>query len=290
MRRLPETNPPAADAGDGLAIGLIGFGAIGRGVAEAVAEGTAGRTRLCAVLCRTPEKHRGPWDAIAGGAPAPLFTSDIDGFLATGPGLVIEAAGQAALREHARTVLRSGANLLATSIGAFTDEALLPACLASAAAGGSRLMLASGALPAVDWMLSAAGAGPCSAEIVQSKPVASWRGTAAEARLDLDRLSGPGLIFEGSARDAARLFPRSSNITAMLALVGPGLDATRVTLIADPAARRMRTEIRFTSPAGTLRVEWEGMPSVLNPSTSADVPLNIIKSLRNLTLPLCFGP
>jgi hypothetical protein len=38
-----------------------------------------------------------------------------------------------------------------------------------------------------------------------------------------------------------------------------------------------------------VAVEWQGTPSRLNPSTSADVPLAVIKALRNLTGDVVMG-
>lgn len=272
-----------------VSIGLIGFGAIGQAVASAIVRGAAGNTRLAAVLCRDPAAHEAARAGLAG-SEGFVFTADAQRFFYARPGLVIEAAGQDALRQYGLRVLDSGCDLLATSIGAFSDEELLASFITAAERSGARLLLASGALPAADWMMSAALAGGCSAAITQSKPVASWRGTPAEDLTDLDALTEAACFFEGSAREAARRFPKSSNITAMLALVGAGLDATRVRLVADPRSGDMHTLIEFRSAAGGLKLEWQGVPSALNPKTSADVPLNVIKALRNLTATVAYGP
>jgi aspartate dehydrogenase len=149
--------------------------------------------------------------------------------------------------------------------------------------------LISGALPAVDWMAAAALSGACSAAITQEKPVASWRGTPAAEMIDLDDVKKPACFFEGTAREAASRFPKSSNITAMLALATAGLDKTKVRLVADPTRSEMHTVIDFSSRVGDLRVEWKGVPSETNPKTSADVPFTVIKALRNLTGVVCRG-
>jgi predicted dinucleotide-utilizing enzyme len=107
--------------------------------------------------------------------------------------------------------------------------------------------------------------------------------------LDLGRVSEPTCFFSGTAREAAARFVKSSNITAMLALSTTGLDDTRVRLVADPARCSMHTLVEFDGAAGSLRVEWEGVPSESNPSTSADVPLSVIKAIRNLASPVCLG-
>ena len=261
---------------------LIGFGAIGHTVARAVLTGRAGAVALSAVLVREASRYGDdPLAAQLVADAAITFTDDPASFLATPADLVVEAAGQEAVRAYGRTILDGGSDLLVVSIGAFTDDQLYAEMRAAAEGSVGRLMLASGALPAVDWMQAASLDRVTSVRITQTKPVASWRGTPAEELTDLAELTGPVCFFEGAARAAARVFAKSSNITAMLALATVGMDQTHVRLVADPASSRMHTRIEFASDAGELRVEWRGTPSSANPSTSADVPLSVIKAVRN---------
>ena len=270
-----------------LAVGLIGHGAIGRAVAQAITEGRAGNVVLKAILCRDVHKHREENPASA--HVNLTFTDDPEIFFRTPVDLVVEAAGQDALRQYGSRILDSGRHLLITSVGALTEDAFLGRLVKSAEKSRSRIFLISGALPAVDWMGAAALAGACSAAITQAKPAASWRGTPAAEMIDLDGLKRPTCFFEGTAREAASRFPKSSNITAMLALATAGLDKTKVKLVADPTRSEMHTVIDFRSEVGNLRVEWNGVPSETNPKTSADVPFTVIKALRNLTDTVCYG-
>ena len=107
--------------------------------------------------------------------------------------------------------------------------------------------------------------------------------------IDLECLEEATCFFEGTAREAASRFPKSSNIAAMLALSTSGLDNTTVRLVADPQSSGMQTLVAFDGPAGKLRIEWRGIPSEKNPSTSADVPLTVVKTIRNLTASVCYG-
>ncbi|RPJ40761.1 MAG: aspartate dehydrogenase [Deltaproteobacteria bacterium] len=270
-----------------LAVGMIGHGAIGRAVAGAIAEGRAGNVALKAILRRDLHKHREnkPSSAQVNWT----FTDDAETFFRIPFDLVVEAAGQDALRQYGTRVLDSGRHLLITSIGALTDDAFFGRLVESAQKSIARIFLISGALPAVDWMAAAALTGACSTAITQAKPVASWRGTPAAEVVDLAGLNQPTCFFEGTAREAASRFPKSSNITAMLALATAGLDKTKVKLVADPTRSEMHTVIDFRSEVGNLRVEWSGVPLETNPKTSADVPFTVIKALRNLTDTVCYG-
>ncbi len=265
-------------------VGLIGFGAIGRSVAQALQRGEAGQAVLAAVLVRDIVKYTSRSDEVVMELVASqevVFTDDPELFFAGPLDLVVEAAGQDAVRMYAEPSLRIGMDVLVVSIGAFTDDALYARLRDLAEGGDGRLLLAAGALPAVDWMQAAARAPVNSVTITQTKPVSSWRGTPAEALVDLVGLSQATCFLSGTAREAAHTFAKSSNITAMLALATGGMDTTRVRLVADPGVGRMHTRIEFLGEAGEVTVEWRGTPSESNPSTSADVPLSVIKAIRN---------
>ena len=268
-------------------VGLIGYGAIGRAVADAIWTGKVGRATLSAVLVRDRARYH---PVVAPAERRGTFlTDDPERFFAAGFDLLVEAAGQGAVRAYAEPALQAGHDLLVVSIGAFTDDALYARLTELARNGDGRLLLAGGALPAVDWMQAAALAPVARVLIAQTKPVASWRGTPAEEMVDLDELAGSTCFFTGTAREAAHTFPKSSNITAMLALATVGLDRTEVRLIAEPHGDRMHTRIEFVGDAGSVTVEWQGTPSATNPSTSADVPLTVIKAIRDWTGDLVFG-
>ena len=260
-------------------IGLIGFGAIGTVLADAIVNGDAGETELVAVLRRSDAPAN--VDYLVTNDEAVFFRQDFD--------LVIEAAGQQALREYAERILDSQIDLLITSMGVLSDTDFKNILLESAQRNKVRLLLASGALPAVDWMSAVSGKGATRVSIRQEKPVDSWRGTAAETMIDFDSLDTAQCFFEGTAGEAASQFPQSSNITAMLALATVGMDATAVKLVADPRAEKMRTLISFASELGELEVVWHGIPAESNPRTSRDVALTVIKALRNLSSVMVVG-
>jgi aspartate dehydrogenase len=270
------------------AVGIIGYGAIGQVVADAITGGRAGNTTLAAIMCRDREKDRGPGKRAVEN-PNVVFTDNPELFFETPADIIIEAAGQDALRKFGKRVLEDGSDLLVTSIGAFTDSDFFQELIRSAEYNDARLLLASGALPGVDWMSAAGLSEITTVEITQTKPVNSWRNTPAEAMLNLDEVTDAICFFQGTARQAASRFPKSSNITAMLALSTAGMDRTEVKLVADPTRKQMCTLIRFEGVAGKLLIEWHGVPSILNPSTSADVPLAVIKAIRNLTSTVCYG-
>ena len=270
-----------------LGVAILGYGAIGSHVASAIAAGEAGCTELRAVLVKNERALRPP--SLPAGC---YFGTDAEAFFAADWDLCVEAAGQPAVRSYAARVLRErgcGAaevrSIMLTSIGALTDDALRAELEGLARAGprSQQLLLCTGSLPAVDWLGAASLAGVTTARITQSKPPPAWKGTPAETEFDLDSLAMPTVVFEGPARQAAALFPKNANVSAMFALTTAGLDRTMVRLMAVPGATGNTTQIEFEGEAGVAKVEVLGSPSPTNPKTSFAVPLSVVKALKNLT-------
>ncbi|TXR53373.1 aspartate dehydrogenase [Reinekea thalattae] len=271
-----------------LKVGIIGIGAIGFNVAKSIESGLCGSAQVVSILCRNRTKnlvtHCNESDYFKS-----IITDKAESFFYAKPDIVIEAAGQETLDQYAAKVLEQGIDLLVSSIGLFTDDSKLANLIEVANKSGAKILLSSGALPAVDWMSAASFSDVKEVSITQSKPTDSWKNTPAEDFINLNELQEPRCFFQGTAREAAALFPKSSNISAMLALATVGLDDTKVKLVADPLTSMMQTDISFESNVGHLKTHWQGVPSEMTPSTSADVPLAIVKAIRNMTSAVNFG-
>jgi len=118
-------------------LGLIGYGAIGKHIEAAGLE----NIELVSVLVKRPRP-----DERQGGR----LTHDPERFFSHKFDAVAECAGHDAVRAHGQRVLDQGADLLVTSVGAFTDDALFDRLLAAAKANGRRLILPSAGIGALD--------------------------------------------------------------------------------------------------------------------------------------------
>jgi aspartate dehydrogenase len=261
-----------------MRVGLIGFGAIGRALWAAIAEGRAGDAACPSVLVRTAREEEG----------VPL-TADPDAFLAGRFDAVVECAGHAAVRAHGERVLATGADLIVTAVGALVDDALRGRLEASARASGRRLIVPSAGIGALDMLGAAALGGLARVRVTVRKDPESWKGTAAEEACDLDALAGAVVLYEGPVREGARRYPANVNISAAAALTGLGPDRTELRIIADPGIETHVVELEAEGAFGSFRFVEDVLPSDENRKTGRIVAMALTKTLRQLSSPVVYG-
>lgn len=266
-----------------LAIGLIGFGAIGRQVAEAIVDGRAGRARLASVLVRSPDKVEPGLAERLGCA----FTADAANFLDQRLDLVVEAAGHDALRSYAEAVLRADKDFMPVAVGAFADGDLWERVSRLAHERNRRVYIPSAGIGGLD-AIGAAALGELSevTHFVRKPPAGLLPPDEAEA---VQRSGQPRELFAGPAREAAPRFPENVNVAAAVSLAGIGLDRTFVRVVADPSVTRNTHEVVAKGYFGEVRILMQNIPSDANPKTGRIVALGIIKAIRNLTAPVVVG-
>lgn len=191
--------------------------------------------------------------------------------------LIVEVAGHGGLAEYGEPALAQGSDLIVASVGALADVALHDRIVAAAGPPGSgrgRLLLPAGALGGID-ALAAAREGGLRRVVYTARKPASTLIADAES-------SGETVLLDGTAREAALAFPKSSNVAATVALAGLGFDKTEVRVIADPAVSSNIHTIEVEGAFGSFSFRIEGLPLPDNPRTSSLTAMSVLRAVRNL--------
>jgi len=255
-----------------LDVVLIGYGAIGQAICRRL-QGSA-LVHVTHVVVR-PQRVADVQAALGGTGIQAVSAVPV------GTRLALECAGHDALTAHVLGALEKGTECAVVSVGALSETGL-PAQLAAAAKqGNTQVHLLAGAIGGIDALAAARLAGLSDVTYTGRKPPLGWQGSAAEAVVDLASLMQAAVIFEGTAREAARLYPKNANVAATVSLAGLGLDATRVRLIADPAVTENIHEILARGEFGEMQLTLRGKPLADNPKTSALTVLSALRFLNN---------
>lgn len=238
-------------------VGLIGCGAIGTVLAEAI-ERKLVECRELVVYDVDPAKAQ----KLKASLDFPVsVVGSVDELLAAKPKVIVEAASQQAVKEYISKIVSSGTELIVMSTGALLDVQ----------ADLSHVHVPSGAIGGLDALSSATLAGIDDVTLTSRKnPVAFGSDNKQEK-----------VMYEGYAEEAARKFPREMNVAATLALtVKPA--KVKVRVVSDPAVKRNTHEIQVKWRFGEMFLRFANDPHPENPHTSALAAWSAIKLLQTL--------
>lgn len=265
-----------------LKIGILGVGSIGETFATAVDQGRV-EADLVAISDLDSAKASALSDRLAC-RPAVVGLDE----LIDRTSLVVEAAGQAVLPQLVPKALASRRDLLILSVGGLLghDDWFL-----QAAEKGCRIYVPSGAIAGLDGIKSAAIGRIDSAVLTSRKPAAALKGTkyVSERGIVVDDFKTETIIFEGTAEEAVRAFPTTSNVAASLRLAVDAAVPVKVRVMAVPGGTQNIHEIRVEGEFGQLAVDIKNVPSKANPRTSQLAAFSALATLANLTRALRVG-
>ncbi|MDV8001389.1 aspartate dehydrogenase domain-containing protein [Rhodococcus sp. IEGM 1408] len=235
--RAPNTRAPSRPAQPDqarasarpLAVAVIGVGAIGGAVAEALENGDVPGARLVAALRSS---------STSGQVTAALEAADV----------LVEAASVEAAEELIPRITSAGKDVIVCSCGVFARHETKHDLVGS---GPGRVLVPAGAVGGLDVLAAAARAGTESA-VLRHFTIKSPAALGVDEPLD-----APREVFRGSAREAALEFPRTSNASVALALATIGLDRVEVIVVADPEVERTRHVVEWESPMGSYDMRFE---------------------------------
>ena len=238
-------------------VGLIGCGAIGTVLAEAIDRKLVVCDELVvfdidpAQTAKLKEKLKSPVKIVA----------CVDEIIAAKPKVIVEAAGQGAVHQYYDKLVASKTQLIFMSTGALLDHDT----------SNPHVHFPAGAIGGLDAIAAAANAGINEITLTTRKsPKALGKPITVET-----------VTFEGDAEEAARQFPKEMNVAATLALtVKP--TKVKVKVVVDPATTRNTHEINVKWRYGDMQLKFANMPHPDNPHTSALAAWAAIRLLQTL--------
>src|SRR6201994_281129 len=262
-------------------VAVVGLGPIGRKVVEALDKGIDGLV-LAAVSVQDPDKHQ----AFLAGLKTQPAILPIDG-LAEVADLVIECAPSKLVRSIVAPFVSRGKTAVVLSVGALLENEDL---IALAKQHGGQIAVPTGALIGLDAMTAAAEGNIQSVRMVTRKPPKGLLGAPylIENKIEIEGITEPLLVFEGTAREAAKGFPANLNVAVALSLAGFGPDRTRLEIWADPTVTRHVHRMEGESDSARFSMSIENIPSE-NPKTGRITALSVIAYLRKQSSALRVG-
>jgi len=172
----------------------------------------------------------------------------LDEMIKLKPSVIVEAASQQAAKEYIRRILKGDIELIVMSVGALLDLDVR----------SSKIHIPSGAIGGLDAIASAALAGISEVVLTTRKN---------PKVLDMNNREEK-LVYEGTAREAVKLFPREINVAAALALAASP-EKVKVRIVSDPKVTRNVHEVKVKWKHGEMLLRFENEPHPENPRTSA---------------------
>ena len=195
--------------------------------------------------------------------------NSIEELLATNPDLVVEAAGFEAVRDYAEKILKQ-TNLLMMSATALAYEETRNKMDETCKKNGTRYLIPSGAIIGIDGIKAAK-------EQIESALLVTRKNPKGFGREDKEET----VLFDGSAREACKKFPRNVNVSATLSLNGIGFDKTRVKILSDPKTIVNNHTITVGGAFGKFTIKVENSPSK-NPKTSALAGMSAFTMIKEI--------
>ncbi|MDD3295887.1 MAG: DUF108 domain-containing protein [Candidatus Omnitrophica bacterium] len=256
-------------------IGIVGCGAIGRGVALFIDKKLSAKARVSAL---TDTNNRAALNLKHKLSSRPEIMTLKENISKSD--LVVEAASIGAAKNVLGQALLCKKDVVIVSVGVFVGNASI---VSQAEKKGITVYVPSGAICGVDGFGALRMGKVKKVSLVTSKPPSGLLGAdyLKRKKIKLTSLKKEKIIFKGGVKDAVRYFPKNINIAATLSLASEFKDI-EICIKADPNIKRNIHRIFIDSEQARLNISIENIPSKSNPKTSALAALSIQFLLKKI--------
>ena len=244
-----------------MRVGLIGCGNIGADVCIALQKGD-----IPAEIAALTDIDRSRAEFLASTYRLSATICDLEENAAS-VDFLVECADAGVVANVVDAAIRHRRDCLILSLGGLLTA---PELFEAARQHGVQIWLPSGALAGLDGVRAGREGGLHRVTLTTRKPPRGLEGAPylAERGICLDGLNEPQVVFDGTALEAVKAFPKNVNVAAALSFAGIGPERTRVRVIADPRATANSHEIVAEGAFGRLVAMTENLPSPRNAKSS----------------------
>ena len=143
------------------------------------------------------------------------FYTDFKSFMNAPMDIVVEAATIDVAVQYMKDVLENKKDIVLSSIGAFQDAYFLESMEETAKFHSKHIYLPSGAIGGLDLLQSANASNGLEQVTITTRK--------SPVSLGMEQISKEDVLFEGSARDAIKRFPKNVNVALLLSIAGIGV-------------------------------------------------------------------
>ena len=261
-----------------LKIGIVGCGAIGASLANAIVADFSDKAELVSLYDIIIENSYKLANKFSNQRLVSLNLED----LINKVDLVIEATKAESTFEIAKKTIALGKDIVVMSVGGIIEHTKELEVLAQEK--GVSIFIPSGAVCGIDGLKAAFCGKIHKVTLTTKKPPKAFLGVPyiLKRKIRLDNVDKDTVIFEGNALTAIRAFPQNINVAATLSMAGVGSENTLVRIIASPGITRNTHEIEIESDSGRIFIRTENVIHPDNPKTSFLAVLSAIAALKQI--------
>jgi aspartate dehydrogenase len=267
-----------------LKIGIVGCGAIGSSLAEAIVSKFSDKTELTSLYDIDVQKAYN----LSGKFNRKLAALNLEDLI-NKVDLVIEATKVDSVFDVVKKTIALGKDIMIMSVGGIVRH--YEELLTLAQEKNVRIFIPSGAICGIDGLKAASLGKISKVTLTTKKPPKAFLGVPyiLKKKIRLDNINEDTVIFEGDAISAIRAFPQNINVAATLSLAGIGPYDTLVRIMASPNITKNIHEVEIESDAGRIFTRAENVIHPDNPKTSYLAVLSAVATLKKILEPIKIG-
>jgi aspartate dehydrogenase len=266
-------------SGRKVRVGILGCGAIGSRIAQSITGELHDFCQLTGVYDRLPVRAKTLEESLSSSHLSKTSVND----LLQDCDLMVEAVNASQTIPLIQRAILAKRDVLAMSVGKLLNAQRL---FSLASQHGRCILVPSGAIAGIDAIKSASLGFISRITLTTRKPLSGFLNNSyiKQQGIDLSRIKGTQVIFEGDVDSAVKQFPQNINVAATLALASRQKSKLLIRIETSPKFKRNSHHIEVEGDFGRITTTTENTVCPDNPKTSYLAVLSGIQTLKEYCL------